>query len=196
VPSRALIACDLQGPPTSGSTGAWSCLDSVLTKLEQLNERLDRIERSAAVALMPAQAPAPASSPTPAPKLTTGLVQAPAPTLAAKVAEKPPAPALIRKIAEWVVCEVVNGKAILQGPRGLIGVSTGDLVPSVGRVESIARSRPKIFQARPRYRAPLATIRADARVNVWHLLHRDFSGLSVTEPSSANICWRRCPNTT
>ena len=34
---------------------------------------------------------------------------------------------------------VINGKAILQGPAGIIGVSTGDLVPGVGRVQSIAR---------------------------------------------------------
>jgi hypothetical protein len=111
----------------------------VLTKLEQLNERLDRVERSAAVAVTPSQAPAPASSPVPAPKPPTGLVQAPALSPAARITEKPQAPAATNKIAEWVVQEVVNGKAILQGPRGLIGVSTGDLVPGVGRVQSIAR---------------------------------------------------------
>jgi hypothetical protein len=44
-----------------------------------------------------------------------------------------------KKIPNWVVREVLNGKAILQGPAGIIGVSTGDLVPGVGRVQSIAR---------------------------------------------------------
>jgi hypothetical protein len=44
-----------------------------------------------------------------------------------------------KKIPNWVVREVINGKAILQGPAGIIGVSTGDLVPGVGRVQSIAR---------------------------------------------------------
>jgi hypothetical protein len=106
----------------------------VLTKLEQLNERLDRIERSAAVALMPTQAPALASNTTP--KATPVLVQASAP--AVKPSE-PQAPIEAKKIANWVVREVINGKAILQGPRGLIGVSTGDLVPGAGRVQSIAR---------------------------------------------------------
>src|SRR5215211_2964472 len=109
----------------------------VLTKLEQLNERLDRIERSAAVALMPTQAPALASNATP--KTTPGVVQASAPSPAANLPEKPRAPVEAKKITDWVVREVINGKAILQGPRGLIGVSTGDLVPGAGRVQSIAR---------------------------------------------------------
>ena len=109
----------------------------VLTKLEQLNERLDRIERSAAVALMPTQAPALASNATP--KATPGVVQASAPSPAANLPEKPRAPVEAKKITDWVVREVINGKAILQGPRGLIGVSTGDLVPGAGRVQSIAR---------------------------------------------------------
>jgi hypothetical protein len=112
----------------------------VLTKLEQMNERLDRLERSAAVALMPTQALALTGSQTPAPKQATGVVQASAPSPATSPSEKPPqAPAATKKIPEWVVREVVNGQAILQGPRGLIGVSTGDLVPGVGRVQSIVR---------------------------------------------------------
>ena len=104
------------------------------SKLEQLNERLDRIERSAAV-VAPPQAPAVATSPTPAAR--SAAIEAP--TSSASSALKLQGPIEAKKIPNWVVREVINGKAILQGPAGIIGVSTGDLVPGVGRVHSIAR---------------------------------------------------------
>jgi hypothetical protein len=42
-------------------------------------------------------------------------------------------------IKHWRVREVLNGTALLQGPTGLLGVTRGQLVPGVGRVESILR---------------------------------------------------------
>jgi hypothetical protein len=111
----------------------------MLTKLEQLNERLDRIEHSAAVALTLAQPSAPTSDATSVAKPATGPVQASAPTPTAKPSEGSQAPVETKKILGWIVRDVVNGKAILQGPKGVIRVSTGDLVPGVGRVQSIAR---------------------------------------------------------
>jgi hypothetical protein len=104
------------------------------SKLEQLNERLDRTERSAAI-VAPPQAPAVATSPTPAAR--SAAIEAP--TSPASSALKLQGPIETKKIPNWVVREVLNGKAILQGPAGIIGVSTGDLVPGVGRVQSIAR---------------------------------------------------------
>ena len=107
----------------------------VLAKLERLSEHLDRIEHGAAVALKPAPPAAPPTSATPAAK-ATGSVEAPRSASAAMnvqgLSEE-------RKITNWVVREVINGKAILQGPRGVIRVSRGDLVPGVGRVQSIER---------------------------------------------------------
>jgi len=105
----------------------------VSNKLEQLNERLDRIERSAVVGAPP-QAPALATSLTPA---RSAAIEASTPI--ASPALKLQGPNETKKIPNWVVREVINGKAILQGPAGIIGVSTGDLVPGVGRVQSIAR---------------------------------------------------------
>jgi len=105
----------------------------VSNKLEQLNERLDRIERSAVVGAPP-QAPALATSLTPA---RSAAIEASTPI--ASPALKLQSPNETKKIPNWVVREVINGKAILQGPAGIIGVSTGDLVPGVGRVQSIAR---------------------------------------------------------
>jgi hypothetical protein len=108
----------------------------VSNKLEQLNERLDRIERSAAVVMAPPpQPPAVATSPTSAAR--SAAIEAP--TASASPALKLQGPIETKRIPNWVVREVINGKAILQGPAGLIGVSTGDLVPGVGRVQSIAR---------------------------------------------------------
>ena len=110
----------------------------VLAKLEQLDERLDRIERSA-MALRAAQPPALANSSTPAAEPKAAQVQALAPTPEPKSSEKSQAPAEPKKIAGWIVREVINGTAILQGPRGVVGVSAGDVVPGLGRVQSIAR---------------------------------------------------------
>ena len=121
--SDRLKTLERNQPPAAGP---------VLTKLEQLDERLDRIERSAAVALRPTQPPAVADSTTPAAEPKTS-VRASAP------AEKSEAPAEAKKIAGWFVREVINGTAILQGPGGVVGASTGQVVPGLGRVQSIAR---------------------------------------------------------
>ena len=111
----------------------------VITKLQELNERLDRIERSAAVAAL-AKVPQPAVANSNMPGTTTA---APSPDLAAATAArseaKPLATTQTKKIPNWIVREVINGTAILQGPGGVIRVSSGDLVPGVGRVQSIAK---------------------------------------------------------
>ena len=42
-------------------------------------------------------------------------------------------------IPGWMLREVVNGTAVLQGPNGIWRVTRGDTVPGVGRVDSIVR---------------------------------------------------------
>ena len=42
-------------------------------------------------------------------------------------------------IAGWMLREVVDGTAVLQGPNGIWRVTRGDTVPGVGRVNSIVR---------------------------------------------------------
>jgi hypothetical protein len=42
-------------------------------------------------------------------------------------------------IPGWMLREVVNGTAVLQGPNGVWRVARGDTVPGVGRVDSIVR---------------------------------------------------------
>jgi hypothetical protein len=106
----------------------------VSARLDQLAERLGRIERSVPAASAPPQPPAAASSVTP-----PRPVQASAAAPNLQASAKPQAPAEPKKIADWTVREVIDGVAILQGRRGVIEVSVGDVVPGAGRVQSIAR---------------------------------------------------------
>jgi hypothetical protein len=109
----------------------------VITRLQELNERLDRIERSAAVAAL-SKVPQPAVANNMSGTTTTALAPDSAAASAPKSGDKPPS-AETNRIANWIVREVIDGTAILQGPRGIIGVSAGDLIPGVGRVQSIAK---------------------------------------------------------
>ena len=110
----------------------------VITKLQELIERLDRIERSAAVAAL-SKVPQPAVANNSIPGTTpTALAPDVAAATAAKSRDNAPT-AETNKIPNWILREVIDGTAILQGPRGIIGVSMGDLIPGVGRVQSIAK---------------------------------------------------------
>lgn len=110
----------------------------VVIKLQELIERLDRIERSAAVAAL-SKAPQPAVANNSIPGTTPTAL---APDVAVATTAKSRDIALTaetNKIPNWILREVIDGTAILQGPRGIIEVSTGDVIPGVGRVQSIAR---------------------------------------------------------
>ena len=53
-------------------------------------------------------------------------------------------------IEGWTLREVANGTAVLEGPGGIRTVSRGDMIPGVGRVESIFRwgNRPIVATSR------------------------------------------------
>jgi hypothetical protein len=53
-------------------------------------------------------------------------------------------------IEGWTLREVANGRAVLEGPDGIRTVARGDVIPGVGRVESIFRwgSRPIVLTSR------------------------------------------------
>jgi hypothetical protein len=42
-------------------------------------------------------------------------------------------------IPGWIVREVADGKAVVQGPNGIWTVARGDILPGAGRVDSIVR---------------------------------------------------------
>jgi len=109
----------------------------LLAKLDQLQDRVGRLEQQLSTASTGGQAQ-PAEQP-PAPKNGPPPSQGAAPpaaTGAPKPATPPPQP---KRVENWAVREVVDGMAILAGPSGIIGVVNGDIVPGVGRVESISR---------------------------------------------------------
>ena len=111
------------------------------SKLAQVVERIERIEQQKAsppiAAIAQKHEQVAALAPT-----APSTVQRPAPGADAKPTPSPAAPALRREptvIKQWTVREVLNGMALLEGPRGLVGVSPGQTVPGVGRVETITR---------------------------------------------------------
>jgi hypothetical protein len=65
----------------------------------------------------------------------TAPAAVPAPPAAASAAASPPAP-----IPGWAVRDVYRGVALIQSPRfGLIEVEPGDVIPGIGRIESIRK---------------------------------------------------------
>jgi len=70
---------------------------------------------------------------------TNPPLQASVPPIAPKRTAERPQMAGEKAIADWHIYEVVEDTAILRGPRGLIAVSAGDIIPGLGRVQSIVR---------------------------------------------------------
>ena len=107
-------------------------------KLAQLEGQLGRVERQlAAASLTKAAQPETTALTSPA------AAAAHRPAAAEKSAPKP-APdeakaAEAKPVRNWRVREVLDGIAILEGPKGFIQVSRGDQVPGVGPVEAIQR---------------------------------------------------------
>jgi hypothetical protein len=96
-------------------------------KLAKLSEAVDKLRA-------PAAAPAPVAAA--AAKDVTGSVSAPATTPAAapkvEVARLP-------TVEGWVLRDVVNGGALIEGRQGIYEVYAGDPVPGLGRIDAIRR---------------------------------------------------------
>jgi outer membrane murein-binding lipoprotein Lpp len=106
----------------------------LLAKLDQLQARLERVEHHFASTSSTRQAPPEQAA---AAKPAAALPQQPSAAPAAAPPTTPPAHT--RRVENWSLREVVDGMAVLAGPEGLIGVFSGDVVPGVGRVQSISR---------------------------------------------------------
>jgi hypothetical protein len=96
-------------------------------QLAKITERFDRMERER-------------RADTGASKETTGsLLSGPAAAPAAASSAAGPA-AAPPTVPGWAVRDVYRGVALIQGPRfGLIEVEAGDVIPGIGRVESIRK---------------------------------------------------------
>jgi hypothetical protein len=113
----------------------------LVSKLSKLAERVDHLEQRAAAPSVASIQPEQVVTPSPAAPVPPTM-QRSAPVLDAKITPSPPAAEVRRELAvikQWKVREVLNGMALLQGPGRVVGVSRGQMVPGIGRVESIAR---------------------------------------------------------
>ena len=101
-------------------------------KLAKLSEAVDKLR--AAPAPVAAVAPAPA-------KDITGSVSQPAAVAAAAPAGAPPKPDVGRlpRVEGWVLRDVGNGGALIEGRQGIFEVYAGDPVPGLGRVDAIRK---------------------------------------------------------
>jgi hypothetical protein len=109
----------------------------LLTKLDQVQARLDGLERQTTSMTNSKQTQLP-EQPNVAPAIRPAASVQPTVTVAKAKSAPKATPKEPKKVEHWFVREVVDGVAVLEGPSGLIKVSTGDVVPGMGRVEAIS----------------------------------------------------------
>jgi hypothetical protein len=102
-------------------------------KLAKLSEAVDKLRAAPAPAPVAAAAPAPTRE-------VTGSVSQPA-TVAAAAPAAPAKPDVGRlpKVEGWVLRDVANGGALIEGRQGVFEVYAGDPVPGLGRVDAIRK---------------------------------------------------------
>ncbi|MEH2531828.1 hypothetical protein V1277_001792 [Bradyrhizobium sp. AZCC 1588] len=104
-------------------------------KLAKLSETVDKLRAAQASATTAAAAPAPAKEVTGSvPQQVAAAAPAPAPAA-------PPKPEVARlpTVEGWVLRDVANGSALIEGRRGMYEVYAGDPVPGLGRVDAIRK---------------------------------------------------------
>ena len=117
-------------------------LASKLAQIAERVEHLDQLEQQAVERSIAAPPQQVATASPIAPAAPATLVGQRATAASPNVTASTPAGDVRREptvIKHWRVREVLNGTALLQGPNGLLGVTRGQLVPGVGRVETILR---------------------------------------------------------
>jgi hypothetical protein len=104
-------------------------------KLARLSEAVDKLRAVAPVAAVPAAALPVAA------KEVTGSITPPATTAPAAASAAAPKPEVARlpTVEGWVLRDVANGGALIEGRQGLYEVFAGDPLPGVGRVDAIRR---------------------------------------------------------
>jgi hypothetical protein len=105
-----------------------------LAKVAKLSEAVEKLR--AAPASAPAVAAAPAAS-----RDVTGTIAPPATAAAAPVPVPAPKPEVARlpTVEGWVIRDVANGSALIEGRQGIFEVYAGDPVPGLGRVDAIRK---------------------------------------------------------
>jgi hypothetical protein len=108
-------------------------------KLAKLSETVEKLRTASLAAPAPVPAAAAAAAPV-APKESTGSIQTanagpapvPLPTPKPEVARLP-------TVEGWVLRDVANGSALIEGRQGIFEVYAGDPIPGVGRVDAIRK---------------------------------------------------------
>jgi hypothetical protein len=98
-------------------------------KLAKLAEAVDKLRAAPAAPAIVAAAPV-------APKEVTGSISPPA---AAPVAAPKVEVARLPTVEGWVLRDVANGGALIEGRQGIYEVYAGDPVPGLGRIDAIRR---------------------------------------------------------
>jgi hypothetical protein len=104
-------------------------------KLAKLSDAVDKLRAASPVAATPVAAAAPVAA-----KEVTGSIAPPATAAAATPAAAPKAEvARLPTLDGWVLRDVGNGGALIEGRRGMFEVYAGDPIPGLGRVDAIRR---------------------------------------------------------
>jgi hypothetical protein len=101
-------------------------------KLAKLSEAVDKLRSAPAPVPVAAAAPAPARE-------VTGSVSQPAAAAAPAAAPTKPDVARLPRVEGWVLRDVANGGALIEGRQGVFEVYAGDPVPGLGRVDAIRK---------------------------------------------------------
>ena len=112
-------------------------------KLAKLSETVEKLRVAAVVPAAvpaPAVAAAPAAAAPVAPKETTATIQtanaAPGPV---PVPAPKPEVARLPTVEGWVLRDVANGSALIEGRQGIFEVYAGDPIPGLGRIDAIRK---------------------------------------------------------
>jgi hypothetical protein len=110
-------------------------------KLAKLSETVEKL-RTAAVAAPPAAPVAAAAVPVVAPvapKETTASIQTANAAAAVPLPAPKPEIARLPTVEGWVLRDVANGSALIEGRQGIFEVYAGDPIPGLGRVDAIRK---------------------------------------------------------
>jgi hypothetical protein len=127
-----------------------------VTQFNKTSERLDKVEKAQAepaaklakiseaverLRATPAAAPAAVATAPVTPRETTASISPPAAPGAAGVPVPAPKPEMARlpTVEGWILRDVADGGAVIEGRRGAFEVFAGDTIPGLGRVEAIRR---------------------------------------------------------
>ncbi|MGZ3295222.1 MAG: hypothetical protein ACXU9D_18370 [Xanthobacteraceae bacterium] len=103
-------------------------------KLAKLSETVDKLR-----ATPPAAPPTPVAAAPAAAKEITGSIAPPATAAPVPLPAPKPEVARLPTVEGWVLRDVANGGALIEGRRGIFEVYAGDPVPGLGRIDAIRR---------------------------------------------------------